>query len=897
MRRTQWTWSVAFIAALAFAVVRATPLGAQTSCSDAQLEPPAAPCPAITAGLFIAVADVTGDGKLDVVVVQNGAVPVLVGNGDGTFQCPTAPFMTGPATPMALATGDFNNDGKTDVAVAADTKVYVSQGTSGGIGPFTAYTPGGTPPMRPTALAVLDAEWIPDGDLDIVASEPIGLGSIRLLRNDGSGLFAPAPSALFSNQRAEKMLTGDFNDDDRPDLVLFRNFTVGIALNNPSGIPPFLAPTTNYTFSGAQTTDVAAADFDRDGLLDVAAATGPSPDRVSARLGDGTGVLGSEIQSPVITAVPGDVVVGEYNGDSYPDIAVTHPALTDVDLAIGMGNGSFAAGPSSGAVGGTPSGVASGDLNGDGLDDVVLLTGNIVYVSVNTTGTECVRFVTARATGGATPGSGVNDLEWTNPSPFTGVRILCNPGSAPDGTCLSTDYPATATSGTPISPETAFAGAGHWSFNHTALDPGTTTYCYSLFATPDNGATFSPRQEISSRPFNSTTGPVRWAFSTGAASLAPPGNGIGRVHANANNNAVFAMAKGPATSGGGLWPLGPPDWKPKAMNAPSQGRPSTLAFPIGSASRVIFVGSQDGYVYALDADTGAQVWRSPELGASVQAQPSAFLKLGGGNNDYVLVGSRNADANNVFYALHASDGRVAWKYTGLGDGLRIGPINGQAAVDYANGRVYFTSRKRLATAPDSGLEQDNGTVWALSLDGGAWLWTAAVGDVEQAPTLRGDRLYVASNDGKLHALDVANGQEATGWPWNGGDGRVKGYAATDRYTQDLYFSTTSTVWKVADSPSGPQLRWPRGGVGDTEIVSPSTPVFVPGTTVVYVGTGGSGNGRLYRLDAATGATLPTDSFYSLGTGNAQIGSPTIDIRANTLYVGSDAGVIYAITLP
>ena len=71
----------------------------------------------------VAVADVNGDGKLDVLVVnQDGTVGVLLGNADGSFQ-PALIYYSGGVT--ALSVADLNGDGKPDLAIAGGGAVGV----------------------------------------------------------------------------------------------------------------------------------------------------------------------------------------------------------------------------------------------------------------------------------------------------------------------------------------------------------------------------------------------------------------------------------------------------------------------------------------------------------------------------------------------------------------------------------------------------------------------------------------------------------------------------------------------------------------------------------------------------------------------------------------------------
>ena len=148
--------------------------------------------------VFVLQRDVNGDGKKDVIVVNQGSndVSVLLGNGDGTFQ-PQKTFAAGTA-PASVVAGDFNRDGKVDIAVASSAGVSVLLGN--GNGTFqTQKTYPATGPLTSLAVASVGGDGI--GDI-------IGINSATarfvLLPGVGNGTFiAPVFYPLDRNPWAD----------------------------------------------------------------------------------------------------------------------------------------------------------------------------------------------------------------------------------------------------------------------------------------------------------------------------------------------------------------------------------------------------------------------------------------------------------------------------------------------------------------------------------------------------------------------------------------------------------------------------------------------------------------------------------------------------------------------
>jgi len=330
---------------------------------------------------------------------------------------------------------------------------------------------------------------------------------------------------------------------------------------------------------------------------------------------------------------------------------------------------------------------------------------------------------------------------------------------------------------------------------------------------------------------------------------------------------------------GGSWPRsGDFSWMPAAMDGPAQHRPPVVR--MADKTR-IFLASQDGHAYAVDAHTGEPLWTSAKLGEVLQANPAGlFSDLKPGAPDLLFVGTRNATSANTLYALNPSTGATVTSFDNGGGASAIGIITG-IAVDYDTKRVYFTSRGSGTGSRD--------TLWCLDASTGTSLtkvWSLNVGDTDGSPILHLGRIYVGTNAGEVKAIDPT--VPAVKWTYAGssGFGPVKGYVFPQFGSTPLrlFYSTTGRVWAIDAGDTSASPAWSV----DT-ISNPSTPLHVIGTTGLVVG---SSNGTLYQLSTVDGGVTGS---VSLGT--SALGSPARDAVNGLIHVGSTAGVLHTVTLP
>jgi cysteine-rich repeat protein len=372
----------------------------------------ATPTPAFATGgtgtRGVAVADINGDGYLDVVATNptSNTVGVLLGNGAGGFVLQaTYPTGTGPA---AVAAGDFDGDGHPDLAIvnATANTVSILRGGAGGV-----FTAGTSFAIAAGATSIAVADFNQDGALDLAIAAS---ATVQVFRGNGAAGFTALTSVAITGVPAS-IAVGDFDRDGRPDLVVTTPVAVLVVRSTGAGtfgLPVSLAVSvTNRS--------VIAADLDGDGNLDLAVANGAAS--VSVWFGSATGVFGLPT-TLTVAGTPLVVAAGDFDGDGGRDLV----ALTSGHATLFHGAArTFTQTGAPVAIGGLGASVAVvGNVNGDAAQDLVVANATTSTVGLLLGGTGGFAGARALASGtGATStvaadfnGDGVADLAVVDPA-------------------------------------------------------------------------------------------------------------------------------------------------------------------------------------------------------------------------------------------------------------------------------------------------------------------------------------------------------------------------------------------------------------------------------------------------------------------------------------------------
>ena len=274
-------------------------------------------------------------------------------------------------------------------------------------------------------------------------------------------------------------------------------------------------------------------------------------------------------------------------------------------------------------------------------------------------------------------------------------------------------------------------------------------------------------------------------------------------------------------------------------------RDSVTCAPTVGADGTVYVGGDDGYLYATNA-SGSAKWKA-NLGGAMDSSAAAL------SNDGTAI---YTGAGSYVFARSTADGSAIWQYSLTAAGPTTVASDGTIYVKDSVNTLYALNPAAASTRVK---------------------WTATVPGVSySAPVIAANgAVYIGSDDATLYAINPATG--AANWTF-AADGAIFSSPAIDG-AGNIYFGTINgTLYAV--SPAGVQIWATKAGNGIT-----SSPA-IGANGIIYFG---GYDRNLYALNPGNGSVAWT---YPLG-GEVRDSSPAIDANG-VVYVGCYDNNVYAI---
>ena len=411
----------------------------------------------------VVTADFNGDGIPDFAVLNElgHSITILLGKGDGTFQAATNTLQLSSqgSGPLMAVVGDFNRDGNADLAVVMGNSSTIAVFLGHGDGTFAPAILNSQAASVSYLLVVADFNG--DGIEDLaVENSNSGSGSISILLGNGDGTFNASTVVVSGIISPADLVEADFNGDGIPDLAFVNGgvpSSVVVLLGNGDGTFKTLPAVSTPGYL----TYIAVGDFNQDGKPDIFAF---AANGTTTLLGNGDGTFSAAAGAqPIISPTPQGIAVADFNGDGKPDIALLFQDVSTVYTLPGNGDGTFGAAVTIPLpAGAEPSAIVAGDWNGDGIPD--LATANENLNSITSLTSLRTQQVTATATNIAAVGVGQHlvDAAYSGDSDYTGSISGTIALSGPIAQTISFPQPtagsvgeqmtltATASSGLPV---------------------------------------------------------------------------------------------------------------------------------------------------------------------------------------------------------------------------------------------------------------------------------------------------------------------------------------------------------------------------------------------------------------------------------------------------------------
>ncbi len=212
------------------------------------------------------------------------------------------------------------------------------------------------------------------------------------------------------------------------------------------------------------------------------------------------------------------------------------------------------------------------------------------------------------------------------------------------------------------------------------------------------------------------TGNELWRFATEGRIRATPAIADGVVFVGSTDGLAYALE---LETGRERWRF---ETQGFGMSSEEQGvdRKSIIASP-AVAKGTVYIGSRDGYMYAVDQETGAQKWRVSHEGSWAMSSPAVL-------GDVVYSGTSDG---RFVHAVDAETGEERWRFVGEG----------------------YTWSSPCVTANTLFIGDGAGYLRAIALDSGLERWSFRVADgVLSSPVVDDGIVFFGSDDGSVYAL-------------------------------------------------------------------------------------------------------------------------------------------------